>query len=458
MKKNRDTVQSAFLSSTRKSMTVLVICGLIVIFMGHQAWSEGKPLLDLQRALDLAAENNPLLSASLQQVRQSEERLNQARAPLFPTLGVELVYQKVGEDPLLPVYGTDGSYLGTAQNGFEDTWKTALNLTYLLYSGGAVKHNVQAKELALDAVKAHAERTRQSVINGVYSAFYGLQRARAHLIVAEEVLKLAREHLREVELFYKNGVVARNEVLRVKVEVSDSELTRIKAANSVNVAWSALERAIGIPLDMDYSLPEPQASPGTFQIPEDIQDLAVKNRPELSALERSRLSALALSRVAMSQGGPQVVLQGEACQVGDQFYPDAQDDWKITLAASWKLYDGGESKARSKEAIAAAEELLFRIDDLKRQIDLEISTAMLNLRSSEQRMYVAEDQVKSSEEEYRMALLRYRAQVGTNLDVLDSRVALVNARNQLVDSIYDVFQSRADLLFASGIDSVDVEH
>jgi outer membrane protein TolC len=181
--------------------------------------------------------------------------------------------------------------------------------------------------------------------------------------------------------------------------------------------------------------------------------MAFTNRPELVSFEKSRLSALALSRAAAGQGGPQVALVGEAYDLGDEFYPDKYDDWSITLSATWTFFDGGESKAKAAEAKAAADELLYRIEDLKRQIDLEISTAMLNLRSSGQRVSVAEDQVASAEEDYRMALRRYRAQVGTNIDVLDSRVALINARNQLVDSVYDVFQSRADLLYSLGLDS-----
>jgi outer membrane protein TolC len=426
---------------------------LVVLFLGHQAWSAEKELLDLNRALELAGANNPLISASREQIRQSEEQLNQAKAPLYPSLGLEFIYQKVGEEPLLPVYGTNGSYLGTAVNGFEDTYQAALTFTYLLYSGGAVKNNVQAKDLALEAIKAQAERTKQAVDNGVYSAYYELQRARARLIVAEEALNLAREHLREVELFYKNGVVAKNQVLRVQVEVSDSELNRISAANAVNVAWSALERAVGLPLKNTYRLPKPADTPGNFQVPEDVQAMAFTNRPELVSFEKSRLSALALSRAATGQGGPQVALVGEAYDLGDEFYPDKYDDWSITLSATWTFFDGGASKAKAAEAKAAADELLYRIEDLKRQIDLEISTAMLNLRSSGQRVSVAEDQVASAEEDYRMALRRYRAQVGTNIDVLDSRVALINARNQLVDSVYDVFQSRADLLYALGLDS-----
>jgi len=50
-----------------------------------------------------------------------------------------------------------------------------------------------------------------------------------------------------------------------------------------------------------------------------------------------------------------------------------------------------------------------------------------------------------------MALKRYGSQVGTNIDVLDARVALTNARTQLVDSVYDTHISKTELLYAVGL-------
>ncbi|MBN1333236.1 MAG: TolC family protein [Synergistales bacterium] len=459
MKKHSLPWQTPFFFNTRKCIPILALCSFIVLFPGHQAGSAAEShTLTIDMALDLASENNPIISVLSEQVKQSEEQLRQARASLYPTVGTELIYQKSGEEPLLPVYSAEGSYLGNARNGFKDTYQAAINFTYLLYSGGAVKNNVHARELALDSVHARADRSRQSVDNGVYSAYYDLQRAKARQEVAEEALSLAREHMREVTLFHENGIVAKNEVLRVQIEVSNSELERIKAINSVEVAWSALERAVGVTLRGNYELPEGIVTMNDLELPENIQEIAFENRPELRVLEKSRLSALALSRAALGERGPKVVFRGETYVADEKFFPDMQDDWKITIAATWDLYDGGASRARSREARAAAAELLYRVEDLKKQIGLEISTALLNLRSSGQRVSVARDQVNSAQEDYRMALRRYRARVGTNLDVLDSRVALINARNQLVDSLYDVFQSRADLLFALGIDSYNVEH
>ncbi|NLB82806.1 MAG: TolC family protein, partial [Synergistaceae bacterium] len=116
----------------------------------------------------------------------------------------------------------------------------------------------------------------------------------------------------------------------------------------------------------------------------------------------------------------------------------------------WTLWDGGEAAAKAREGRAAADELYYRIEDLKRQIALEISVAKLDYESSLQRINVARAMEKSAGEDYRMALKRYAAQVGTNIDVLDSRVALTNAKNSLVESIYDTRKAQVEMDFALG--------
>ena len=153
---------------------------------------------------------------------------------------------------------------------------------------------------------------------------------------------------------------------------------------------------------------------------------------------------------AQGEKCPSVYLQGEAFSVGQTFYPDAADDWKISLVAQWTLYDGGKAKARRDEALALAGELLQRVEDMKRSVDLEVSIATLDLRSALQRLEVARSQVALAEEDYRMAEARYSAQVGTNIDVHDARVALSRSRTQLVDAVYDALKARSDMELALG--------
>jgi outer membrane protein TolC len=424
-----------------------------VFVMIGNAWAAGE-LLTVEKALLLAEKKNPAIAASQEREKQARARLDQAKAAELPTLAATILYQHSYLEQKYPVY-IGGNQVGFAQYGFQDTYKAALKLSYLLYSGGAVQNTVVSKKLALESVGAESLRTRQAVANGVRKTYYDLHRARAKLLVVEEALGLAKEHLRQVEAFYRNGVVAKNEVLRVQVAVSDAELNRIRANNAVDVAWSALERAVGDRLKAVFGLPPSETLVSPVELPADPEKTAIRQRPEMKALDSAMHCALAMSRAAAASSGPNVVLEGETYKVGDSFFPEKMDDWRVSLIANWAFFDGGESRAKVREAKAAADELKYKIEDLKKQIQLEVSVAILNYTSSQQRLEVARSQVASAEEDYRMALTRYASQLGTNIDVLDARVALSNAKTQLVEAIYDTLTSWSDLNFAMGKETLN---
>ncbi|NLB82746.1 MAG: TolC family protein, partial [Synergistaceae bacterium] len=315
-----------------KSKPLLLI--LFVLFaLCRSAAGESVPLT-LDKALKLAEKNNPVLSAGRERIAQGKARLDQATAAGIPDLAVSLLYQETGEDPLHPVF-IEGSQVGFARAGFQSTWKAALSLSHVLYSGGAIRFNEKAKKAALEGIVAQEERTRQSVLWSVQSSWYELLRAKSRLYVAEEVRALASEHLRQVKILLKNGAVAYSEVLRVEVSVSEAELNRIKAKNAVDVAWQALERAVGVSLQSVLSVSSDEMERGFPPLPENPLSFALQFRPEMKALDRAMNSALFSSRAASALGGPRIILSGEVYAADEVLFPSKMEDWRVTLAASW---------------------------------------------------------------------------------------------------------------------------
>ena len=77
--------------------------------------------------------------------------------------------------------------------------------------------------------------------------------------------------------------------------------------------------------------------------------------------------------------------------------------------------------------------------------------AYLNLRSAEQTIQSTQTAVHQGQENFRIATLRYRAGVGTNLDVLDAETKLTESRNNYVDALYNYNVSISALEQATGI-------
>ena len=422
---------------------MLAFCCLVflVLVLDKCAWggeAQTEIEYDLVDLIVAAEEHNPLLRAAQEQANQARALELQSASQLAPKLDSSLSYSHE--------YGG-----GLRDVMFRDTYKAALTLTHTLYSGDGLEASLRAATLNRQALEADLLRTRQMVRNDVRKSYYDLQRARAQLRVAQESYDLALEHLKQAESLYKQGIVALNEVLRTKVDVSTAELNLIQAQNGTRVALSALEKAVGITLSFPQVpeiTPEEEACPPLPQI--DPYAMALQYRPELVSLDDSRKAAEELAKAAAGQARPNVYLQGEVFYYEDEFFPN-EDDWNVSIIASWRLYDRGEVKNKIEENRAMARELLAMIDDLRNQIRLEVSTAWQNMESALQRVRVADDQVRTAEEDYRMALKRYVEQVGTNIDVLDSRTALTDANTSFVNAIYDAYSAYSDLIYAIGV-------
>jgi len=438
----------------------LLLAGAVLV-LGHAAWA-GEPLsgdLTLSRAVALALEKNPLVGDAAAKTAQAQAELDEAKSGFGPKIDAGLgatwlkeARETLGTGTVLTGPGAGGSVLSRVPLGYEDTYQAALTLTQVLYSGGTLTANRKAAELNLASVQAQETRTRQSVIYSVQSAFYSLQRARAKLKVALENLSLTRAHLKQVEAFYRAGVVAKNEVLRVQVSVSQAEQERIKAENAIQVGFAALQRAVGVPLPGVAQ--DVRMEPPTLDMPGDPAALALANRSELTSLNRSREAALQLAEASAGQARPQVALQGQLSTTDDEFPPTEGAEWSVNLGVQWRLYDHGEVKSQIAQAQAQALQLLHRYDDMKNQILQEVAVASSDLASATARIAVGKDQVIQAQEDYRMALKRYEAQVGTNIDVIDARVYLIAALNALADAIYDAATAEAGLVYVVGAGSI----
>lgn len=299
-----------------------------------------RSVLTTETALELACANNPSLAAAEARIEQARQQIAQARADKLPKLYAALVGAWQGEEGAIPAYQGEPGHsipIGYALNSFEEAYQAALGVQWLIFSSGAAENTIAARKMAFRGIQTREVRTGQAVENAVLVSYYNLQRARAKLGVAEEVLALSKEHLSQVRNFFKYGVVAQDEVLRVEVDVSNGELNVISAKNAVDVRWRALERAVGTELRSKFDLPEPNRNAAPKDAPQWDEASLYALRPELKALDFSRRAALAVAAAAQGSSGPKIVAGGEAFAQGRDFWPDELDTWKLSLSLRWDL-------------------------------------------------------------------------------------------------------------------------
>ncbi len=89
-------------------------------------------------------------------------------------------------------------------------------------------------------------------------------------------------------------------------------------------------------------------------------------------------------------------------------------------------------------------------DRIRSQIALDVWKAYQNLTTATQSLQATADLLASAEQSERVALGRYKAGVGTVLDLLSAQSALASARLQRIQAGLDWYVFRATLAQAMG--------
>ena len=119
--------------------------------------------------------------------------------------------------------------------------------------------------------------------------------------------------------------------------------------------------------------------------------------------------------------------------------------------ADMNLFDGNVTKAKVRQAEASLTKSVEQANQKQDVIQLEVRQAYLNMLEAEKRITTSKVTVDKGQEDFKIAQVRYSAGVGTNLDVIDSQLALTQAKTNYIQAMYDYNTSRAKLDKAMGI-------
>jgi TolC family type I secretion outer membrane protein len=327
----------------------------------------------------------------------------------------------------------------------------ALTLSWLLLDFGQRSANIENASQLLNAAASTQSATVQSLFLAALQTYYNAQATRAAVIATTEAERSARESFAAAEARYNVGVATPADRLLAQTAYSQATLNRIKAEGEARNALGALANAMGFDAQQRIVLADiPQAMPdGAFQ--KDVDALiadAQARRPDLKAAEAQLKAAEAGVDLARAQGRPTVSLStGPTWQ---DLGGVVTNGGNVGLTLSVPIFSGFETTYRVRSAAAQAEVRAAQRDRIRSQVALDVWKAYQSLNTATQSLKTTADLVASAEQSERVALGRYKAGVGTVLEVLAAQSALANARLQRIQAALDWHVYRATLAQAMG--------
>ena len=402
-------------------------------FVPCQPHPTGSPynVLDV---VDEALCQNPKTREAWASARVQAAEVGVARSAYLPTLygGTTVSHQR-----------TDGS--DTTTRG------ASLTLAWLLYDSGARDAGLEYARQLLSAAAATLDDTVQTIFLAALQSYYNAQAARAALSAAQETEKASRESLNAAETRYRVGTATPADRLQAQTAWSQAVLNRIQAERTVKTTLGTLANVMGLdantPLVLD-AIPEATPDPSFERDIEALIAEARRRRPDLQAVEAQVRAARANIEQARASGLPTLSFGATpSWQDSGSFSTHNQS---VGLSLSIPIFSGFETTYRVRAARARADVVDAQRETLRQQVALDVWTTYQSLITATQSIRTAGDLLTSALQSERVALGRYKAGVGTILDVLNAQSALAAARVQRIQAALDWAVSRAALARAVG--------
>lgn len=427
-----------------------------MLLLSSVAWAADEVELSVEQSVVVALQNNPDIQTAIAQQDYYKGALLGAKSALRP----QVTFAQTSANQ---VNGKTRSYT-SPENGFV----SQLSLSQTIYSGGGLQANVTAAKAQLTQSDWALEQAKQTLRFDTQQDYYQVLNKRDLVDVNQTALDNLVEHLKNVQAQFDAGVVAKSDVLRSQVQVSNQQQQLIIAQNDFDTATVKLKTDLSLPLTTVVKLTSSQMDIRKNETTlDEALKVALENRPEIMqakyAVEQNKAKIMA----AKSGLLPAVNLQATDSSSGNEwpgstdrssrfgYYGDVGGSYGngVTIQAviSYTIFDGGLIKSQiqqAKSGLVQAEQALIKQKNLVAQ---NVTVAYVSLLAAEKQIGTTKMAVDQGQEDFHIAQVRYSAGVGTNVDVLDAQKSLQTASANYVQAYANYNIARAALDKAMGI-------
>lgn len=394
-----------------------------------------KAALNLLNVVNLALCNNPQTRVAWLNARVQAAQVGVSKASYLPSVGLSAT--------------ADHNFSGSTSN--ENQHNIGVTISYLLYDFGSRAANLENARQLLAAASSTQDSTVQAVFLTAVQAYYQTQATYAQLDATLESERAARESFAAAEARYNAGSATPADKLQAQTAYSQATLNRITAEGGLRNAQGALANIIGLDANSKVSI----SPANTMEVPQAFEgdidaliDEARKQRPDLQAAAAQVKAAEASADAARAAGRPSISLTASANQYSISGIDSHSSSVGINLNVP--IFSGYSTTYSVRAAEAQVGVRNAQLEQLRLQVALDVWTAYQNLTTATQSLRTTADLLDSAEQSARVALGRYKAGVGSILDVLNAQSALASARQQRIQSTFNWNISRATLAQSMG--------
>ncbi len=432
------------------STGIFIFC--LLVMQSLQAQDVKK--LTLNEAIQLSLTNSKQLKSSSAKISGATAILQQAHDRQLPDFNISGSYIRLTNPVLsLKTGGPGGS--DTSKGGFGKVTSAMYGLatiSYPIYSGSRIKYGIESAKYLQQAALLDSAHDRGDVIINTIGAYINLYKAEAAVNLVKD--NLQQSHSRDVDFanLEKNGVIARNDLLKSQLQTSNIELSLADAESNWKLANVNMNLMLSLPestvLDLDSS--SLQYSPELKTIDE-YEQLALQNRKDMQALSIRAKAAATNVKSVKGEYYPSIALSGGYAAIDVPGLLSVYNAVNVGVGVKYSLSSLWKTKAKMQEAKAKEDELVSNEGILVDNMRYQVNQAYQGYLVSQKRIEVYQKAIEQAAENYKITKNKYDNTLATTTDLLDADLAQLQAKLNYASAKADAIVAYNKLIQAAGL-------
>ena len=266
-----------------------------------------------------------------------------------------------------------------------------------------------------------------------------------------------QEQLREAEIKFEAGLISITDINEAKTKKDLMEVDLLNAVKELKIKKREIEAITG---ELPGAL-KPLMSLISFEkmdnLPEEWVDIAMQN--SVAILIKDAEVEVARKEIDVRKGDQYPTIDALAARrrtwdkdgyaFGLRNYSDT-----IGVEINIPIFSGGFTSSKIREAELLKEKSIQEAEALKRQVELQVREAYLNLQTNLSAIDAYQQALKSSELQLKSTQVGFREGLRNSVEVLNAQQMLFSAKYDLLSSRYNYLKNLLNLKHTVGTLSI----
>lgn len=390
---------------------------------------------------ELALQNHQQLKVSAQNIDIAKQNTNVVKLQKLPNITASTSQFYLGDAVAIDKDFSNSTNVPMPHYGSS----YGVQATQLIFKGGLVNKSIELAGLREQLSELDLEKNKQDVKLLVISNYLDVYKIVNQENVFQNNKKLAQERLKNIQKFYQQGMVTRNEVIRGELAIKNLDQGILTLANNKKILNYNLNIALGLAPDTEIvpveSLENKESGIGIDY----YLSLAHDNNPLLKSAQTNvnvadkNIEIIKTDKMPTISGFGGYTLQRPVTTrnpVLDMY----SGGWQTGISLSYNIDNLYKTKERVKLGELQKNQANDAVTLTQQNIDMAVNAAYIKYREAIQQAEILNDAKKLAEENYKITEAKYLNQLAVQAEMID-------AQNQKLQSELDYANAEINVLY-----------